>query len=435
MPDVSRLSTEHRKALLGCVKGKATKWQGEHPGEEMPGDVNQKHFTECSQALGMEKVAAPSPEQARKVALQHCVDTKNNEWSKRHLNEFMVNNGEVPSKVVAKHRLDCQAELKKTIRPSEAVRAAAWGEADLDLRGGKPVTMADVAYVYEMTKRGVPEYGGQAALRWSRRALRAAGMVKVDSSGDLQLPGFVDMYLGPQVLAELHPESVEGLTPTLSQEAVLLPVDEGTLVLTAAAGGEATTPGELVLDDVSWDAATVVGPGAYKMYMIHKAAGKGTAGYNCRAVGDDAWLLSARDAGEPVWKVDEELGLVFGWGIISAINGVPYYDTQGDNITDPCLLKGAMEFMELFRDMSDMHQAEDEAEVDEYGRAPIRKGTVVFCWPLTAEVKKAFGIVCDKTGLLVAVKPDPDVLEKFRNGTYTGFSIGGRRIPAFTEEV
>ena len=33
-----------------------------------------------------------------------------------------------------------------------------------------------------------------------------------------------------------------------------------------------------------------------------------------------------------VVKVDDELGLVFGYAMICAENGKPYYDLQGDNI-------------------------------------------------------------------------------------------------------
>jgi hypothetical protein len=55
-------------------------------------------------------------------------------------------------------------------------------------------------------------------------------------------------------------------------------------------------------------------------------------------------------------------------------------------------------------------------------------GTVVFAFPLTEDIAKALEIQTKQTGLLIAMKPSADVLEKFVDGTYTGFSIGGRRI-------
>ena len=47
---------------------------------------------------------------------------------------------------------------------------------------------------------------------------------------------------------------------------------------------------------------------------------------------------------------------------------------------------------------------------------------------MTSEIAKAFGIITKNTGLMIGIKPaDQKTLEKFKNGTYTGFSIGGRR--------
>jgi hypothetical protein len=55
------------------------------------------------------------------------------------------------------------------------------------------------------------------------------------------------------------------------------------------------------------------------------------------------------------------------------------------------------------------------------------RGSYVFAFPLTTEIAKALGIETQKTGLLVAVKPDADMLAKFKSGELTGFSIGGHR--------
>jgi hypothetical protein len=120
-----------------------------------------------------------------------------------------------------------------------------------------------------------------------------------------------------------------------------------------------------------------------------------------------------------VFKVDEALGLVFGWAIVSKENGENYFDLQGDHIPEDAMLKAATDFMQNSRMAGDMHErAEGE---------PVESGTVVFAFPLTTDIAKAMGIETKKTGLMIAMRPDPDVLGKFKSGEYTGFSIGGNR--------
>lgn len=113
-------------------------------------------------------------------------------------------------------------------------------------------------------------------------------------------------------------------------------------------------------------------------------------------------------------KVDESLGLVFGWAIICSEGGAPYVDTQDDWIPDDAMLKAATKFAKSGRQSGDMHRCED--------------GEVIHTMPLTAEVAKAFGIQCNKTGLMIAIQPEPETLAKFVSGERTGFSIGGTRI-------
>ncbi len=114
-----------------------------------------------------------------------------------------------------------------------------------------------------------------------------------------------------------------------------------------------------------------------------------------------------------VEKIDESLGLVFGWAIVCSEDGEPYFDTQGDHIPEESMLKAASDFMQTSRLSGEMHQVED--------------GTTVFAFPLTEDIAEAFGITCKRTGLPVAIKPSRDVLAKFKSGEYTGFSIGGVR--------
>lgn len=124
-----------------------------------------------------------------------------------------------------------------------------------------------------------------------------------------------------------------------------------------------------------------------------------------------------------VLKVDSKLGLVFGWGIICSKRDPetkirePYFDLDSppDHIPTESMLKAATDFAVESQLTDEMHDEEPD-------------GRVVFHFPLTAEVMKAYGIECDTEGWMVAAKPSPRVFGKFEDGTYTGFSIGGRRI-------
>lgn len=113
-----------------------------------------------------------------------------------------------------------------------------------------------------------------------------------------------------------------------------------------------------------------------------------------------------------VAKIDEDLGLVFGYAIVSKVDGEPYFDSQGDHIPEDAMLKAATDFMVNSRVAKEMHHGE-------------QVGAVVFAFPLTAEIAKALDIEARKTGLLIAMRPGPDVLAKYKSGEYQGFSIGG----------
>ena len=116
-----------------------------------------------------------------------------------------------------------------------------------------------------------------------------------------------------------------------------------------------------------------------------------------------------------VLKVDEQLGLVMGYAIVCAEEGEPYFDKQGDHIPEDAMLKAALDFMEHSQVAREMHGGE-------------QAGTVVFAWPMTTDVAKAFEIEARKRGLMIAMRPDADMLQKFRSGELRGFSIGGVRV-------
>lgn len=122
-----------------------------------------------------------------------------------------------------------------------------------------------------------------------------------------------------------------------------------------------------------------------------------------------------------VVKVSPKLGLVFGYAIVSKINGEDYYDHHGDHIPEESMLKAAVGFMETDRVAGDMHQRDEKGEV-------VKSGQILFAFPMTQEIADSLDITVKQTGLLVAMKPSPEVMKKFESGEYTGFSIGGRRI-------
>jgi Putative phage serine protease XkdF len=122
-------------------------------------------------------------------------------------------------------------------------------------------------------------------------------------------------------------------------------------------------------------------------------------------------IFSAR-----VCKVDEGHGLVFGYAIVCKKDGQDYYDLQDDHIPEDAMLDAAVGFMAGERTAKEMHDGD-------------AIGSIVFAMPLTTDIAKAFGIETRTTGLMIAMKPsDPAVLAKFKDGTYTGFSMGGSRV-------
>jgi hypothetical protein len=117
-----------------------------------------------------------------------------------------------------------------------------------------------------------------------------------------------------------------------------------------------------------------------------------------------------------VLKTDARHGLVLGWAIVCKRDGADYFDLQDDHIPEDSMLAAAVDFMQAGAVAKEMHTGES-------------RGTILFAFPLTTDVAKAFGIETKTTGLMVAMKPDSaDMLSKFSDGTYTGFSIGGVRL-------
>ena len=128
--------------------------------------------------------------------------------------------------------------------------------------------------------------------------------------------------------------------------------------------------------------------------------------------------MSEFDTKCQIMKVDDEKGLVFGFAMICKVDGEPYIDLHDDHIPEDAMFKAASEFMKSDRISGDMHERGPGAQ-------PVVDGQILFAFPLTTEIAKSLDIECPQTGLLIGMKPSPEVLEKFKDGTYTGFSIGG----------
>lgn len=140
-------------------------------------------------------------------------------------------------------------------------------------------------------------------------------------------------------------------------------------------------------------------------------------------------------------QVDASHGIVFGFAIVSKVRNAEgvyedYYDLNVDTdgphkgqrvpeaIPDDAILKAVVEATEPGTHLvgDEMHDGPDS-------------GTYPFMFPLTEDIAKALGIDAPKLGLLVGYRPEPDVLKKFQDGTYTGFSMTGGRVEFEEEEV
>ena len=125
------------------------------------------------------------------------------------------------------------------------------------------------------------------------------------------------------------------------------------------------------------------------------------------------------DNKKKVWKADfsvtdvnAELGIVFGWGMVTNISGQPYFDTDNQHFPDTMMVKATSDFMEGQRINNNDHTANDV-------------GMVVHSFPLSKEIADAMGVHSNINGWMVGVKPGADSLAKFASGEYTGFSIEG----------
>ena len=157
-------------------------------------------------------------------------------------------------------------------------------------------------------------------------------------------------------------------------------------------------------------------------FCVEKVGGKRIACHDTRAKA--AAQIGAIEANEmtktlqatQILKVDESLGLVFGFAMVCKEDGQVHVDLQGDDIPESEMLKSALSFAKGARTAKEMHKGESI-------------GDVTFIFPLTTEIAESLEIITKRTGLLIAMRPEkPEVLQKFASGEYTGFSIGGKAV-------
>lgn len=117
-----------------------------------------------------------------------------------------------------------------------------------------------------------------------------------------------------------------------------------------------------------------------------------------------------------VTKVDDGLGVVFGYSMVCAEKGNEYFDVQGDNIVEEAMLEATRDYMAGDRVAKIMHTGEVA-------------GQIVYGFPITDEICEALDMFAIKSGFIVGMKPNnPEIMTKYRTGELTGFSIGGQRI-------
>jgi hypothetical protein len=153
-----------------------------------------------------------------------------------------------------------------------------------------------------------------------------------------------------------------------------------------------------------------------------------------------------------ILKVDATLGVVFGYAIVcrekdGAGNWVDHFDTQGHHIPEDEMLKASVDFAQhtgearaetiakALVDALSKHSSIDEdgmTELVKRASKDMHEGDdiqeVVMLLPVTEELAKALNWDIQKTGLVIGLKPTADVLEMYKKGERTGFSMGGTGV-------
>lgn len=114
-----------------------------------------------------------------------------------------------------------------------------------------------------------------------------------------------------------------------------------------------------------------------------------------------------------ITKVNEELGVIYGWASVTTVEGELVVDSHGDTIDTIEIVKAAHEFVSEARAAKIMHKGEDVGEIVE---------SLVF----SEDIQKALGIDLGFEGWFIGMRvPDVDIRKQVMNGELPMFSIGG----------
>lgn len=123
-----------------------------------------------------------------------------------------------------------------------------------------------------------------------------------------------------------------------------------------------------------------------------------------------------------ICKTDSGLGLVFGFGQVfleRTEKGLEqYFDTDNDAFDESGAVEAWDGLMSGGRTLKANHHGE-------------QVGDVVFAFPFTSDIAKSLGFDLDslpRTGVMVGVRPQPDIFAKYESGEWDSFSVGGSII-------
>lgn len=114
-----------------------------------------------------------------------------------------------------------------------------------------------------------------------------------------------------------------------------------------------------------------------------------------------------------ITKVNEELGVIYGWASVTTKGGELVVDSQGEAIETIEIVKAAHKFVCDARVAKVMHQGGEVGEIVE---------SLVF----SEDIQKALGIELGLEGWFIGMRvPNDDLRKQVRDGDLPMFSIGG----------
>lgn len=117
-----------------------------------------------------------------------------------------------------------------------------------------------------------------------------------------------------------------------------------------------------------------------------------------------------------ITKVDDELGVVYGWASVTTVKGKLVEDSQGDTVETTEMVKAAHEFVSDARVAKVMHDGSQVGEIVE---------SLVF----SEDIQKALGVDLGLEGWFIGMRvTDESILKRARDGDLPMFSIGGMAV-------